>query len=126
VGQGSGRAHRLTCAEWLELQRRVRAGERHEVAETAVGCCAKSVQRLLVKSGGVKLRSTPQSALRLSFPAREETSRSQLASDLCRVIARRLGLAPSIEAADPLTLKSTGDRDSVDNVTRGCKRIAAC
>ena len=54
MGQGSGRAHRLTCAERLELQRRVRAGETHEVAATAVGCSAKSVQRLLVKTGGVK------------------------------------------------------------------------
>ena len=27
MGQGSGRAHRLTGAERLELQRRVRAGE---------------------------------------------------------------------------------------------------
>ena len=42
MGQGSGRAHRLTCAERLELQRRVRAGETHEVAATAVGCSAKS------------------------------------------------------------------------------------
>ena len=44
MGQGSCRAHRLTCAERLELQRRVRAGETHEVAATAVGCSAKSVQ----------------------------------------------------------------------------------
>jgi IS30 family transposase len=78
MGQGSGRAHRLTCAERLELQRRVRAGETHEVAATAVGCSAKSVQRLLVKTGGVKPRSTPQSALRLSLPEREEISRGRL------------------------------------------------
>ncbi len=77
MGQGSGRAHRLTCAERLELElhRRVRAGETHEVAATAVGCSAKSVQRLLVKTDGVKPRSTPQSALRLSLPEREEISR---------------------------------------------------
>jgi IS30 family transposase len=100
MGQGSGRAHRLTGAERLELQRRVRAGETHEVAATAVGCSAKSVQRLLVKTGGVKPRSTPQSALRLSLPEREEISRGLLAGDSCRVIARRLGRAPSTVSRD--------------------------
>ena len=100
MGQGSGQAHRLTCAERLELQRRVRTGETHEVAATAVGCSAKSVQRLLVKTGGVKPRSTPQSALRLSLPEREEISRGLLAGDSCRVIARRLGRAPSTVSRD--------------------------
>ncbi len=100
MGQGSGPAHRLTGAERLELQRRVRAGETHAVAATAVGCSAKSVQRLLVKTGGVKPRSTPQSALRLSLPEREEISRGLRAGDSCRVIARRLGRAPSTVSRD--------------------------
>ncbi len=100
MGQGSRRAHRLTCAERLELQRRVRAGETHEVAATAVGCSAKSVQRLLVKTGGVKPRSTPQSALRLSLPEREEISRGLRAGDSCRVIAGRLGRSPSTVSRD--------------------------
>ena len=100
MGQGSGPAHRLTGAERLELQRRVRAGETHAVAAAAVGCSAKSVQRLLVKTGGVKPRSTPQSALRLSLPEREEISRGLLAGDSCRVIARRLGRAPSTVSRD--------------------------
>ena len=100
MGHGSGPAHRLTCAERLELQRRVRAGETHEGAATALGCSAKSVQRLLVKTGGVKPRSTPQSALRLSLPEREEISRGLLAGDSCRGIARRLGRAPSTVSRD--------------------------
>ena len=107
MGQGSGRAHRLTGAERLELQRRVRACETHEVAATAMGCSAKSVQRLLVKTGGVKPRSTPQSALRLSLPEREEISRGLLAGDSCRVIARRLGRAPSTVSRD---VAAAGDR----------------
>ena len=37
MGHGSGQAHCLTGVERLELQRRVRAGETHEVAATAVG-----------------------------------------------------------------------------------------
>src|SRR3989442_14908938 len=100
MGQGAGRAHRLTGAERVELQHRVRAGETHEVAATALGCSAKSVQRLLVKTGGVKLRSTPQSALRLSLPEREEISRGLLAGDSCRVIAGRLGRSPSTVSRD--------------------------
>src|SRR5712691_1811611 len=100
MGQGSGRAHRLTCAERLELQRRVRAGETHAVAATALGCSAKSVQRLLGKTGGVKSRARPQSALRLSLPEREEISRGLLAGDSCRVIARRLGRSPSTVSRD--------------------------
>jgi IS30 family transposase len=100
MGQGSGQAHRLTGAERLELQCRVRAGETHEVAASAVGCSAKSVQRLLVKTGGVKPRARPQSALRLSLREREEISRGLLAGDSCRVIARRLGRAPSTVSRD--------------------------
>jgi len=100
MGQGSGQAHRLTGAERLELQRRVRAGETHAVAASAVGCSAKSVQRLLVKTGGVKPRARPQSAWRLSLPEREEISRGLLAGDSCRVIARRLGRAPSTVSRD--------------------------
>ena len=100
MGQGSGRPHRLTYAERLELQLRVRAGQTHEVAATALGCSAKSVQRLLLKTGGIKPRSTPQSALRLSLPEREEISRGLLAGDSCRVIARRLGRAPSTVSRD--------------------------
>ncbi len=100
MGHGSGQAHRLTGVERLELQRRVRAGETHEVAATAVGCSAKSVQRLLVKTGGVKPRAKPQSALRLSLPEREEISRGLLAGDSCRGIARRLGRAPSTVSRD--------------------------
>ena len=72
MGQGSGTGHRLTCAERLELQRRVRFGETHQSAAAAVGCSAKSVQRLLVKTGGLMPRVTPQSALRLSCSEREE------------------------------------------------------
>jgi IS30 family transposase len=58
------------------------------------------VQRLLVKTGGVKSRAKPQSALRLSLPEREEISRGLLAGDSCRGIARRLGRAPSTVSRD--------------------------
>jgi len=94
MGQGSGPAHRLSHEERLELQRRVRAGETHLEAAMAVGCSAKSVQRLLEKTGEVKPRTKPQSALRLSLPEREEISRALVAGDSCHLIAQRLGRAP--------------------------------
>jgi len=95
MGQGTGPAYRLSNADQLELQQRVRAGETHAAAAIAVGCSAKAVQRLLEKTGGVKSRTKPQSALRLSLPEREEISRGLLAGDSCRVIAVRLGRSPS-------------------------------
>jgi len=100
MGQGSGPAHRLTDAERLELQHRVRAGETHLAAAVSVGCSAKSVQRLLEKTGGVKPRTKLQSALRLSLPEREEISRGLLAGDSCRAIAARLARSPSTVSRD--------------------------
>jgi len=97
---GSGPSHRLTFAERSELLRRVRAGEKHADAAAAVGCCAKSVQRLLRKTGGVKARSKPRSPLRLSLAEREEISRGLLAGESCRTIATRLGRSPSTVARE--------------------------
>ncbi|MGH7664031.1 MAG: IS30 family transposase, partial [Gemmatimonadaceae bacterium] len=100
MGQGSGPAHRLSQGQRFELQQRVRSGVTHAAAALAVGCSAKSVQRLLEKTGGVKPRTRPQSALRLSLPEREEISRSLLAGDSCRAIATRLGRSPSTVSRD--------------------------
>ncbi|HEY8200908.1 MAG TPA: IS30 family transposase [Actinomycetota bacterium] len=82
-------------AERLELQRRIREGETFETAAAAVGCSTKSVQQLLARTGGVKPRTTPRSALRPSLGEREEISRGLLGGESCRSIARRLGRSPS-------------------------------
>ncbi len=103
MGQGSGPAHRLTHSERLELQHRVRAGETHLTAALAIGCSAKSVQRILRNTGGLKPRMIPQSALRLSLAEREEISRGLLARDSCRTIAGRLGRSPSTVSRDVAT-----------------------
>jgi hypothetical protein len=53
MGQGSGQAHRLTGAERLELQRRVRAGETHAVAPSRPWARAPSVRtRPLARATG--------------------------------------------------------------------------
>ena len=103
MGHGSGVAHRVTFAERSELERRVRAGETHGAAAAAVGCSAKSVQRLLATMGGLKSRAKPRSSLRLSLAEREELSRGLLGGDSRRLIAARKRELPrtEIRGADP-------------------------
>jgi IS30 family transposase len=91
----------------MELQLRVRAGETHAAAAGAVGCSAKSVQRLLRKTGGMKPRAPLPSSVRLSLAEREEISRGLLAGESCRLIAKRLGRAPSTVTRD---LAANGSR----------------
>jgi transposase, IS30 family len=100
MGRGSGPAQRLTGAERVELQLRVRSGETHAAAAAAVGCSAKSVQRLLRKTGGIKPGAPLLSSQRLSLAEREEISRGLRAGESCRAIARRLGRAPSTVTRD--------------------------
>lgn len=86
---------RLDGSERSEIRARIVRGETHwEVAE-AVGCSTKSVQRLLVRTGGLRSRARPRSALRLSLSEREEISRGLRAGESGRAIARRLGRAAS-------------------------------
>lgn len=44
---------RLSAAERLEIQRRVGSGATHAAVAVAVGCSTKSVQRLLIRTGGL-------------------------------------------------------------------------
>ena len=90
----------LSKGETAEVQRRVRGGETHVAAAAAIGCCAKTVQRLLRRTGGIKPRGRPRASLRLSLAEREEISRGLLAKDSSRVIAGRLRRAPSTVSRD--------------------------
>ncbi|MGH2445376.1 MAG: IS30 family transposase [Candidatus Limnocylindria bacterium] len=95
VRQHGDHGRRLTSADRLEIRRRVASGERFATAAAAVGCSTKSVQRLLVRTGGMPPRRRPRSPLRLSLAEREEISRGLLAGESSRLIARRLRRSPS-------------------------------
>ena len=60
-----------------------------------MGCSTKSVQRVLIRTGGVKSRATPRAVLRLSLAEREEISRGLQAGASCHAIAAQLDRAPS-------------------------------
>lgn len=91
----TGNAKRLSQADRLEIERRVRSGETFATTAAAVGCSMKSIQRYLAATGGLKSRLKERSSLRLSMAEREEVSRGLVAGDSLREIARRLDRAPS-------------------------------
>jgi transposase, IS30 family len=82
------------------LRRRLAAGETYERAAQAVGCSTQSIYRLRVGDRVPKRRVVPRAALRLSAVEREEISRGIGADESCRVIAQRLGRAPSTVARE--------------------------
>jgi transposase, IS30 family len=91
----SGNPRRLSRADLADIERRIFAGETFETAAAAVGCSTRSIQRFLASTGGLKRRLKERSALRLSLAEREEVSRGLLGGDSLRMIATRLGRAPS-------------------------------
>ena len=91
----AGKKRRLGTRDHLEIRRRVCAGETYEVVASAVGCSTKSIQRFLLRTGGLAQRSRKRSPLRLSWGEREELSRGLVAGESLRGMARRLGRAPS-------------------------------
>ena len=86
---------RLSRSDRLEIRERIRAGQTHAEIASAIGCSTKSVQRLLVRTGGYPPRRRVRSPLRLTVGEREEISRGLKAGDSFRAIARRLNRAPS-------------------------------
>jgi IS30 family transposase len=100
MGRGSGPAFRLSSSDRLELQRLIRTGRGYAESASAVGCSAKSVQRLLIKTGGLKPRNVPRSVLRLSVAEREEISRELTSGTSCQGIAVRLKRAASTISRD--------------------------
>jgi IS30 family transposase len=95
MGESRGRWHHLTDADQLEVLEGLRAGATLDAVAEAAGCSRCTVQRLVARTGGLKPRVVPRSALRLSLAEREEISRGVVAGESCRSIARRLARAPS-------------------------------
>jgi IS30 family transposase len=90
-----GNGKRLTVEERAELRRRITNGETFAIAAAAVGCSAKSIQRWLRRSGGMRPRQGQRGTLRLSLAEREEISRGLRAGESYRQVAARLQRAPS-------------------------------
>lgn len=87
--------HRLTDAERLELRRQIAGGATHAAAAAAVHCATKTVQQLLIRTGGLAPRDRPRAPVRLSPGEREEISRGLQVGESCRGIAGRLRRSPS-------------------------------
>jgi IS30 family transposase len=90
--------NRLGYADRLEILERVAAGQSQVQVACAVGTTARSVRRVLAAAGGSpsrRSRRRPRSPLRLSLLEREEIRAGIAAGDSFRVIARRIGRAPS-------------------------------
>nr|WP_240475352.1 helix-turn-helix domain-containing protein [Vulgatibacter incomptus] len=103
------KASRLTIDDHLELHRRFRNGDSLAVAAAAVGCSAKSVHRLLRKTGGVAPRAPTRSEARLSVVEREEVSRGIQAGESFRKIATKIGRAPSTVSRE---VRAAGGREA--------------
>jgi IS30 family transposase len=85
----------LSVQEQEELWARWRHGESLRLIARQMGKRGPSVRAVVLQSGGVKQSPRRRPARSLSAVEREEISRGVAAGDSCRVIARRLGRAPS-------------------------------
>jgi transposase, IS30 family len=90
-----GRRRNVVNAERMEIRRRAANREGPDLIAAALGRERVTVWKVLSEAGGLKPRRTARSPLRLSLAEREEISRGLRAGEAQRVIARRLGRAPS-------------------------------
>jgi IS30 family transposase len=85
----------LTLAVEDEIWERLRAGHAAKPTARALGLSTGGVRAYLVRCGGIRPVPRRRSPGRLSLPEREEISRGLAAGVSLRVIAGRLGRAPS-------------------------------
>jgi IS30 family transposase len=86
---------RLSLADRQVIYRRVARGDTQTAIASDLGCCRKSVPRLLSLSGGLPPRERSRASSRLSLAEREEISRGLQRGESRQAIARRLKRAPS-------------------------------
>ena len=79
----------------LEIAARLQAGQLVREVAAGVGVTKRTIQRFIVKSGGMPPRWTDRSPRHLSLPEREEISLGLVEGVSFRVIAARLGRHPS-------------------------------
>jgi IS30 family transposase len=94
----SGFGNRLSDRDRLEVLARIASGQTQGQVADAVGTTSRTVRRVLAAAGGSpsrRSRRRPRSPLRLSLTEREEIRAGIAAGDSFRVIARRIGRAPS-------------------------------
>jgi DNA-binding CsgD family transcriptional regulator len=85
----------LSAVEQDEVWQRWRRGESLRLIARRLGKRGPSVRAFVLQSGGVQCRPPRRAARALLLAEREEISRGPAAGDSCRMIARRLGRAPS-------------------------------
>src|SRR5260221_8613714 len=100
----TGNARRLSQADRLEIERRIRGGETFETAAAAVGCSTKSIQRYLALTGGLKGPFRGRPALRFSLSGPEGGSAGFGSGRPFRAFAARMG-------GDPPTVSRGGALD---------------
>ena len=64
---------RLSDAERMEARERIAVGQTHAQVAQAIGCSTKSIQRLLIRTGGLPPRPRARSSKRLTLAEREES-----------------------------------------------------
>ena len=85
----------FTGAERVEVWGRRQAGESNRSIERRLGRSAGSIRAFVEASGGVRPAVRRRPVRHLSLVEREETSRGVAGGESLRVLARRLGRAPS-------------------------------
>jgi transposase, IS30 family len=119
--------NRLSYRDRLEILERIAAGETQGQVACALGTTCRSVRRVLAAAGGSPSRRSRRrlrSPLRLSLSEREEIRAGIAAGDSFRVIARRIGRAPSTVSREVGGVEGRGGYRATIADDRACE--AAC
>ena len=126
VREGVSRfGNRLGYADRLEILERVAGGETQPQVARALGITSRTVRRVLARAGGApsrRSRRRPRSPLRLSLCEREEIRAGIAAGDSFRVIARRIGRAPSTVSREVGGVAGRGGYRATVADDRACRR----